>query len=211
MAHCGVRTGIARDLFEMAVRGLITGDLNDVSLLHLLLLIRGHGSINTLFSIEGGSQENMVEGGAGEIARRVAVALGDSVHLDSPVTSISKPATALSCTARTSSCRPVTSIVAVPPALTLEIDFDPALPDGPARAVPQLCCRPGVEDAGGLRRTVLARCGLQRADVGADLRRRGDARRDSRCGPSGRDRRRSRSPMSPNVSTRSTSPTAGGP
>src|SRR6476469_8613023 len=31
MAHCGVRTGIARDLFEMAVRGLMTGDLNDVS------------------------------------------------------------------------------------------------------------------------------------------------------------------------------------
>ena len=63
---------IARDLFEMAVRGLFTGDLNDVSFLHLLFLVRAHGSINTLFSIEGGAQENMVDGGAGSIARRVA-------------------------------------------------------------------------------------------------------------------------------------------
>ena len=60
-----IRTPIARDLFEMAVRGLFAADLNEVSFLHLLLLVHGHGSINTLFSIEGGSQENMVVGGRG--------------------------------------------------------------------------------------------------------------------------------------------------
>src|SRR2546427_8460309 len=37
-----IRTTIARDLFETAVRGLMTGDLADVSLLHLLFLVRGH-------------------------------------------------------------------------------------------------------------------------------------------------------------------------
>src|SRR4051794_22638073 len=70
--RAGIRTTIARDLFEMAVRGLFAADLSEVSFLHLLLLVHGHGSINTLFSIEGGSQENMVAGGAGAIARRVA-------------------------------------------------------------------------------------------------------------------------------------------
>ena len=43
-------------------------DLDEVSLLHLLFLVRGHGSINTLFSIENGAQENMVDGGAGQAA-----------------------------------------------------------------------------------------------------------------------------------------------
>ena len=57
----GIRTTIARDLFETAVRGCMTGDLDEVSLLHLLFLARGHGSINTLFSIENGAQENLVE------------------------------------------------------------------------------------------------------------------------------------------------------
>lgn len=61
------------------------GDLNDVSLLHLLLLVRGHGSVNTLFSIEGGSQENMVDGGAGSIAQRVADEPGDAVRLNAAV------------------------------------------------------------------------------------------------------------------------------
>ena len=86
----GIRTTIARDLFEMAVRGLFTSDLNDVSFLHLLFLVRAHGSINTLFSIEGGAQENMVEGGAGSIAQRVADALGDAVRLSTPVRSITQ-------------------------------------------------------------------------------------------------------------------------
>jgi len=126
--HCGVRAGIAHDLFEMAVRGLMTGDLNDVSLLHLLALVRGHGSINTLFSIEGGAQENMVEGGAGEIARRVAVGLGNSVYLDSPVTSIAQNGDHVVVKSRAVDVSASHVVVAVPPALTLEIDFDPVLP-----------------------------------------------------------------------------------
>ena len=88
LERSGIRTTIARDLFEMAVRGSFTGDLNDVSLLHLLFLVRGHGSVNTLFSIEGGSQENMVDGGAGSIAQRVADELGDAVRLNAAVRSI---------------------------------------------------------------------------------------------------------------------------
>src|SRR3954447_24246041 len=128
LEHCGVRAGIAHDLFEMAVRGLMTGDLNDVSFLHLLALIRGHGSINTLFSIEGGSQENMVEGGAGEIARRVADALGDSLHLNSPVRSVAELGERVVVRGDDVAVSARAVIVAVPPVLTLEIDFDPVLP-----------------------------------------------------------------------------------
>ena len=85
MEKSGIRTAIGRDLFDMAVRGLFTGDLNDVSFLHLLFLVRAHGSINNLFSIEGGAQENMVDGGAGVIAQRIAAGMGDAVHLNAPV------------------------------------------------------------------------------------------------------------------------------
>src|SRR5205823_13076847 len=89
--HAGIRTKIARDLFEMAVRGLMTADdLDEVSLLHLLFLVRGHGSINTLFSIENGAQENMVDGGAGSIAQRMADELGDALRLNTPARSIAQ-------------------------------------------------------------------------------------------------------------------------
>jgi monoamine oxidase len=125
----GIRTGIARDLFEMAVRGLFAADLDEVSFLHLLLLVRGHGSINTLFSIEGGAQENMVEGGAVSIAQRVADALGDTVRLNAPVRSVTQRDDRVVVDAGEVTVSAHHAVVAVPPALAIEIAFDPGLPD----------------------------------------------------------------------------------
>jgi len=129
LERSGVRTTLARDLFEMAVRGLFTADLNDVSLLHLLFLVRAHGSINTLFSIEGGSQENMVHGGAGSIAQRVADALGGAVRLNAPVRSITQREDRVLVDAGGVVVAARYGVVTVPPALALEIAFDPVLPD----------------------------------------------------------------------------------
>src|SRR4051812_18692920 len=125
----GIRKGIAYDLFEMAVRGLFTGDLNDTSFLHLLFLVRAHGSINNLFSIEKGSQENLVDGGAGSMAQKMAAELGGAVRLGAPVRLVSQrddrvlvDTGSLEVTARH-------AVVAVPPVLALDIAFDPVLPD----------------------------------------------------------------------------------
>lgn len=128
LERSGVRTTVAQDLLETALRGLFTADLDDVSLFHLLFLIRSAGSFNTLTAIEGGYQENMVDGGAGSIAGRMADALGDAVRLNVPVRAITQrgdhvvvEAVELTVTART-------AVVAVPPALSLEMAFDPPLP-----------------------------------------------------------------------------------
>ncbi len=129
LEHSGIRTAIGRDLFEMAVRGLFTGDLHDVSLLHMLFLIHAHGSINSLFSIEGGSQENMVDGGAGSIAQRVADELGDAVRLHAPVRSITQRDDRVVVDADDVTVSAVRAVVTIPPALILDIAFDPALPD----------------------------------------------------------------------------------
>ncbi len=129
MKRSGVRTDVARDLFEMAVRGLFTADLDEVSFLDLLFLIRGHGSINTLFSIEGGAQENLVEGGAGSIAARVADALGDAVRLRSPVGSVTQHNDHVVVEAGDLAVSAKRAVLAVPPALALEIRFDPVLPE----------------------------------------------------------------------------------
>ena len=127
--HCGIRAGIGKDLFEMAVRGLFTGDLHDVSYLHLLWLVGAHQSINKLFSIEKGSQENMVHGGAGSIARRIADDLGEAVHVNAPVRSITQRADHAVVQADELTVSAAHAVVTVPPALALEIAFDPVLPD----------------------------------------------------------------------------------
>jgi monoamine oxidase len=126
--HSGVRRGIGFDLFEMAVRGLFATNLEEVSYLHLLQLVNAHKSISKLFSIEGGAQENMVHGGAGSIAQRMADGLGDAVKLGVPVRAITQNGggTVVDGDGLSVRCRDV--VVATPPALTLEIAFDPALP-----------------------------------------------------------------------------------
>jgi monoamine oxidase len=129
LEHTGIRTTLARDLFDMAIRGLFAGDLNEVSFLNLLMLVRGHGSINTLFSIENGAQENLVDGGAGSIAMRVAADLGGAVRLNTPVRAVKQQSDHLVVEAADLSVSARHVIVTVPPALALEIAFDPALPD----------------------------------------------------------------------------------
>ena len=67
LERSGIRTTIARDLFDAVVRGLFCGDLNHVSFLNMLFLIQSAGGFNSLVSITGGYQESLVVGGAGSI------------------------------------------------------------------------------------------------------------------------------------------------
>ena len=126
--RCGVRTPIGRDLFEMAVRGLFAFDLNETSLLHLLFLVRAHGSLNALFSIDGGAQENLVDGGMGTMAERLADRLSGAVKLSQPVRSITQASDSVTVDSDEMTVRARRVIVSVPPALALGIRFDPALP-----------------------------------------------------------------------------------
>ena len=129
LERSGIRTTIARDLFESAVRGLFCGDLTNVSFLNLLFLIRSAGGINTLFSIRGGYQENLVVGGAGSIAQRVAEDLGDAVRLNAPVRRITQRDDHVLVESADLVVSARRAVVAIPPALVLEMVFDPVLPD----------------------------------------------------------------------------------
>ncbi len=129
MEHSGISNAVAKDLFEMAVKGMFTSDLTDTSLLHFLLLVRSAGGFNTLVSIKGGYQENLVDGGAGSIARRMAEDLGDAVRLNSPVRSVTHRDDSVVVEADGVSVGARNAVVSIPPALTLEIAFDPQLPD----------------------------------------------------------------------------------
>jgi monoamine oxidase len=125
---CRIPKGIGHDLYETAVAGLFAADPSEVSFLHLLMLVRGHHSLNTLFSIEDGAQENMVDGGAGSIAQRMAAEL-DGLRLSAPVRSISQTQGAVTVTTDGFVVDARHVVVAVPPMLAVEIAFDPPLPE----------------------------------------------------------------------------------
>src|SRR5512143_3294650 len=106
-------------MFDSVVRGLFCGDLTQVSFLNLLFLIRASGGFNSLVSITGGYQENLVAGGAGTIAQHVADDLGAAVRLNTPARAVTQrdDHVVVAGPALTVSARH--AIVAVPPALAL--------------------------------------------------------------------------------------------
>ena len=129
IARVGIRNRAGRDLFDMAIRGLFTGPLADTSLLDLLFLVHAHGDFTTLVSIEGGSQDSLVEGGAGSIASRMSERLGDAVRLDEPVTSVQAMDDRVVVTGARTSVTARHLVLTIPPALLADLAFDPALPE----------------------------------------------------------------------------------
>jgi monoamine oxidase len=122
-------TAVARELFDGSTRGLFTEDLANVSLLDFLFLIRSAGNLNTLLSIKGGYQENLVDGGAGETAKRVARELGDALRLRSPVREIAQSDDVVRVTSDGATVAARHAVVALPPVMIVQIAFDPPLPD----------------------------------------------------------------------------------
>jgi monoamine oxidase len=123
-----VRVAGARHLLEAVVRGLMTCDPSEVSLLDVLFLMRSANGLQPLLSIEGGYQQDLVEGGAQEIANRVAGALGDAVRLSTPVRSVAHDAHDVTVAADGLTVTARHLIVAIPPPLVTRLQFSPALP-----------------------------------------------------------------------------------
>jgi monoamine oxidase len=132
--RAGISKGIALELFECATRGLFTSEngLDEVSFLNMLFLVHSHGSINTLFSIRNGSQDSLIEGGAGRAARTIAERLGSSVRLNSPAQKITQAAGRVTIETEDAVIDAQQAVLAIPPVLLLDIDWSPALPDARA-------------------------------------------------------------------------------
>lgn len=134
-----VPTRTARDLLDATLRALFCSDLSEVSLLDVLFLIRSGGAgLERFMSIEGGYQQDQIDGGAQSIAVRMAADLGDSLVLDNPVHSITQrnDVVEVGCRSVTVVARDV--VVSVPPALASRLHFDPPLPADHALLLHQL-------------------------------------------------------------------------
>ena len=120
--------GAGREMLDAGVRGLMTCDPSEVSLLHLLLLMRSAGGLNPLLSVEGGYQQDLVVGGAATMAERVADELGDRIRLLSPVREIAQSDRGVRVVADEIEVEADYAIVATPPGLADRISFTPVLP-----------------------------------------------------------------------------------
>ena len=123
-----------RFLLDLGIEAVWAAEPRDVSLLHVLFYINSAGNESTpgtfdrLINTAGGAQESRFVGGSQRIALRLARRLGKRVVTGAPVRALeqSRGRVRAVCDRVTVSAR--RAIVAVPPAVTPFIRFDPVLP-----------------------------------------------------------------------------------
>lgn len=118
------RTSGARTLFEIGTEAVWAAEPADLSLLHVLFYTASAGSFDDLIGTDGGAQEQRFHGGSQRIALEMAAALGDRVVTSTPVRSIAHGLDGVTI----EGVRARRAILAIPPALTCRIAYDPPLP-----------------------------------------------------------------------------------
>jgi monoamine oxidase len=117
-------TKLCAELLRLTCEAVWACEPEDVSLLHVLFYIRSAGSLNTLIGTDGGAQQDRFAGGSQRLSLVMAEQLGDVVRLSTPVRSIAQDGGGVT----VEGVRARGAIVAIPPALTARIAFDPLLP-----------------------------------------------------------------------------------
>jgi monoamine oxidase len=117
----------ARKLINATMTTLFCVDPDEVSLLGSLLLARGGGSFE--YYVDSTITEtHLVDGGAPEVAVRLAAKLGDALHLSSPVRRIKQNSAGVEVFSDRLTVDARRVIVATPPLLASRIEFEPVLP-----------------------------------------------------------------------------------
>lgn len=122
-----VPSATARKLINTTMTTLFCVDPDEVSLLGSLVLARGGGSFE--YYVDATITEtHLVDGGAPELAVRLAAKLGDALHLSSPVRRIKQSSGGVEVFSDRLTVDARRVIVATPPLLASRIEYDPALP-----------------------------------------------------------------------------------
>ncbi len=124
-----LRTAAARSILDVAVRAIFAAEPRDLSFLYFLFYLNSGGGLERMGRIGDGAQQDRFVGGAQEVSKRMAAALGaERILLDAPVHAIEQDDAGVTVRSRRGEHRARRAILALAPALYRRIDFAPALP-----------------------------------------------------------------------------------
>jgi monoamine oxidase len=124
----------AVELFDLFFNSAYGGHAADASLLFTLAQIAGFGDERNPGTIErgiggkGGAQDSRFVGGSQLVSLLAAQQLGGRVVLSAPVRRIAQSATGVTVVSDACTVKAARAIVAIPPPLAVEIDWQPLLP-----------------------------------------------------------------------------------
>ena len=122
------RSREARQVFDIAVRAVLTSEPSALSFLYFLFYCASNDSLETLGSTKGGAQAQVVVGGMTQLAQHLADALPGGVNLGEPARAVRQDANGVEVMTDYSHYRADRVVIAVPPSLQGGIEFTPELP-----------------------------------------------------------------------------------
>jgi monoamine oxidase len=123
-----LRRRSVRLLFDVATEAVFAAEPAELSFLHFLFYLRSGGGLVRLVEVEGGAQETRIAGGAQPLSERLAEGLGEAVTLGAPVRAVRRERGGVVVRSDVVEVHAERAIVAIPPALTAGIAWDPPLP-----------------------------------------------------------------------------------
>jgi monoamine oxidase len=118
----------AATLLEIGVQAVWAAEPADLSLLHVLFYVSSAGSFDRLISTEGGAQQDRFVGGSQLLALRLAERVRGPVALEAPARAVAQDGDGVIVHADGHRVRARAAVVALPPALTARLSYDPPLP-----------------------------------------------------------------------------------
>ncbi|HET6671790.1 MAG TPA: flavin monoamine oxidase family protein [Agromyces sp.] len=124
-----LRTPTGRAFFRLFAGAIFAAEASDFSALHTFFYAKSGIDLDTLGAVDGGAQQDRIEGGSALLGERMAASLGARVRLGEPVRSITHDAGSVIMTTRLDArYRGARAIVTLPPTLAGRVDYDPPLP-----------------------------------------------------------------------------------
>ena len=133
-----VRTREGRSLLDAGITTQWASDPHGVNLLAALAFVNMAGSFDALSRTRGGMVQDRVVGGSARLAEAMAAELGDRVVHGCPVEAVIDNGSSVELEGANTRVTARRAIVAVPPALALDIRFEPDLPRTHRRALESL-------------------------------------------------------------------------
>ncbi|MBP2330431.1 monoamine oxidase [Kibdelosporangium banguiense] len=123
------RTRGGRRFIALACQAIWACEPSELSLLHALFYVKAGGSLSALTDVEGGAQQDRLDGGAYGLATKLADRLGTALRLNAPVQRIEHDDSGVVVAVEDATAwRASHVVVAVPPPLAARIAYDPPLP-----------------------------------------------------------------------------------
>jgi monoamine oxidase len=123
-----MKSETARKMFAVATEAIFATDASTISFLHALFYIKSNTHLDFLMNVNKGAQQDRIKGGAQSICFTMAAALGDTIHYEKVVTHIHQEDSKVTISGQGFSYTAAHCIVAVPPAVSTEINYIPTVP-----------------------------------------------------------------------------------